>query len=165
MKLGILSDTHNNVQNTRRALAIFKDQEVERLVHCGDLTRPSVIEEFMGWRVDFVFGNGDYDREDIRATIGAMLKDSTIGDQWIGEIDGVRLAAMHGDNPRGLKELIKSGIYRYVFCGHSHIRLDEWEANTRVINPGSLGGKRSQTRSVCVLDLTTRKAQFIELSD
>jgi predicted phosphodiesterase len=59
--------------------------------------------------------------------------------------------------------LISSGIYAYVFRGHSHTRLDQRIGATRVINPGSLGGKRPQTRSICVLELPNGKAKFIEI--
>jgi uncharacterized protein len=163
MKLGILSDTHNNIANTRRALEIFREQGVERLIHCGDLIRPIMIEEFIGWRVSFVYGNCDYERDEQKRNVRAMLQDSTIGEQWIEKIYGVRLAAMHGDDPRRLSALITSGANDIVFRGHSHERLDARTGRTRVINPGSLGGKKPQSRSICVLDLTTGEAKFIEL--
>lgn len=164
MKLGILSDTHNNVANTRWALDRFRDEGAERLIHCGDLTSPKMVEEFVGWRIDFVFGNGD-NRVEVRAMVQAMLPESTIHEQWSATIDGVRLAAMHGDAEQRLKELIRSGAHQFVFRGHSHQRMDERIGATRVINPGSLGGKRPQSRSICVLDLETGDAKFIELKE
>jgi predicted phosphodiesterase len=33
----------------------------------------------------------------------------------------------------------------------------------RVINPGALGGRRRQSRSFCILDLTTGEIRFVEL--
>jgi putative phosphoesterase len=165
MKLGILSDTHNNIANTRRALDLFRQHGVARLIHCGDLIRPVMVEEFIGWRVSFVYGNGDYERDDHKRNVRAHLQDSSIGEQWIEDIDGVRLAAMHGDDSRRLKALITSGVHDIVFRGHSHERLDERIGSTRVINPGALGGKKPQTRSICVLDLPTGEASFIELPD
>lgn len=165
MKLGILSDTHNNIANTKLALELFRARGVERLVHCGDLTRTGMLHYFAGWRTAFVYGNGDFDRDELRRTVAAIIDDGSIGLQWTAEIDGARLAAMHGDDERALRELIRSGLYDYVFRGHSHVRKDEQVGKTRVINPGALGGKRSQTRSVCILDLVTGEAEFIELAE
>jgi uncharacterized protein len=165
MKLGILSDTHNNIANTRRALELFRQHEVARLVHCGDLIRPVMIEEFIGWHVSFVYGNCDTERDEQKRNVRTMLQDSTIGEQWIEAIDGIRLAAMHGDDSRRLNALITGGAHDIVFRGHSHERLDTPIGSTRVINPGALGGKRPQSRSICVLDLATGEAKFIELPD
>jgi putative phosphoesterase len=165
MKLGILSDTHNNIANTRRALALFREHGVERLVHCGDLIRPVMIEEFIGWPVSFVYGNCDHERDEQKRNVHAMLQDSTIGEQWTLEIDGVCLFAMHGDDSRRLNAMITSRTHDIVFRGHSHERLDARIGSTRVINPGSLGGKKPQSRSICVLDLPTGEAKFIELPD
>lgn len=165
MKLGILSDTHNNTANLRRALAIFREEGAARLIHCGDLTRPAVIEEFVGWRVNFVYGNGDYEQADLAYNVKHLLEDSSIGPEWGGEIGGVRLAAIHGDIHHRMMDLIRGGLYAYVFRGHSHLRLDKLDGQARVINPGSLGGKRSQTRSICVLDIATGEARFIEIED
>jgi uncharacterized protein len=165
MKLGILSDTHNNIANTRSALELFRDHGVERLIHCGDLIRPIMIEEFISWRVSFVFGNCDDERDEQRRNVRALLQDSTIGEQWIEEINGMRLAAMHGDDSRGLSALITGRAYDIVFRGHSHERLDVRIGSTRVINPGALGGKKPQSRSICVLDLASGEAKFVELPD
>lgn len=164
MKLGILSDTHNNIENTRWALKRFREEGVDRLIHCGDLTNPKMIEEFVGWQIDIVFGNGD-NRMELRAMVRAMLPKAYIGEAWIAVIHGVRFAAMHGDDDRRLKEMIRGGRHDYVFRGHSHLRLDERIGSTRVINPGSLGGKRPQTRSICVLDIPTGESNFIEITE
>ena len=67
-----------------------------------------------------------------------------LGEQWIEEIDGLRLAAMHGDDTRRLNALITSGVHNIVFRGHSHERLDTQIGSTRVINPGAIGGKKKE---------------------
>ena len=56
MKIGILSDTHNNEHNTRLVLDLMRMHRVERLIHCGDITSPHIVALFEGWQVDFVRG-------------------------------------------------------------------------------------------------------------
>lgn len=162
MKIGILSDTHNNVHNTRLALDLLKLHRVERLIHCGDLTGAHMVPLFEGWQVDFLRGNVDGELEELRAAV-AWLGNATYGHKLTLELDGVRLAATHGHDQELLDKLIRSGNYRYVFHGHSHRRRNELVDGTHVINPGALGGLRPQTRSVCKLNLKTGEAEFLKL--
>ena len=164
MKLGILSDTHNNIENTRRALRVFAEHGVERVIHCGDLTTSPIMEAFVGWDVLFVYGNMDRNRDHLRSVAWHLLN-TTIEEQQVIESNGVRCVACHGDDGPHLERLILSGLYAYVFHGHTHRRRDEIVSQTRVINPGALGGKHAESRSVCVLDVETGQVTFIELEE
>jgi putative phosphoesterase len=164
MKIGILSDTHNHVENTRRALAIFRAAQPEHIIHCGDFTTSKVMELLVGWSVSFVFGNMDRDRADLKAATRHYFC-TTIGEHLTLELGGRRIAVCHGDDLGQLDEFIHSGIYNYVLHGHTHRRRDEWIGQTRVINPGALGGRRAEPRSVCVLDLATGDVQFEEIAE
>jgi predicted phosphodiesterase len=46
--IGILSDTHNHQKNTQTALAVLREREVQTVIHCGDITTPSIVELFAG---------------------------------------------------------------------------------------------------------------------
>jgi putative phosphoesterase len=162
MKIGVLSDTHNHLENTVRALGIFRQYGVERLIHCGDITTPAVIETFAGWQVDFVLGNMDRNLSDLKLAVKAFGLGS-IGPACTAEIGGKRLVACHGDNARALYEFIHCGLYDYVFHGHTHSRRHETIGQTQVINPGALGGTARETRSVCVVDCETGEVIFVEL--
>jgi predicted phosphodiesterase len=87
-----------------------------------------------------------------------------VGMVYTGRIDGVRIAATHGHLPGMLEELTRSGEYDYVFKGHSHQHKDERIGFTRLINPGALGGLHHEPRQVCLLDLESGKAEFIEIA-
>lgn len=165
MIIGILADTHNHLDNTRRALDIFKQRDVERIVHCGDITAPPVIRLFEGWQVVFVFGNIDHDHADMMLAAKQWLGIGMIGYTYTANWDGKHIAVIHGHEQDQLDEMIHSGLYDYVFHGHTHLRRDERNGSTRVINPGAVGGKQKQSRSVCVLDTETDDVTFIELPD
>lgn len=162
MKLGVMSDTHNNEANARQALEIMRERGVERIIHCGDITGPNIVALFDGWQVDFVQGNIDRDLDSLRGAV-AELGQANFWWKLTTEIGGVKVAAVHGHDGPLLKELIRSGNYRYVFHGHSHLRRDEVIDGTRVINPGALGGKRPQTRSLCIIDLDENDVEFVTL--
>jgi putative phosphoesterase len=164
MKIGIMADTHNHIENTLRALDLFRRHEVDRVFHCGDITTDQVVELFTGWNVVFVFGNMDRFHADLMQKAKLLIGEGAMGYYYTAEItDGVRVAVCHGDNEEQLDEFIRSGLYHYVFHGHLHKRRDEQIGDTRVINPGALGGKKVQSRSVCILDLDTGEAEFIDV--
>jgi predicted phosphodiesterase len=68
----------------------------------------------------------------------------------------------HGDDLPELNRLVRSGIHRFVFTGHTHRRRDETIGSTRVFNPGALGGLQFESRSYSVVDLTSGEIETIE---
>lgn len=173
MKIGILSDTHNNIRNLQAALEALERHEISVLIHCGDLTGVEVAFHLAGWaeqagctRLITVFGNGDIATGEMRNILQAQNPENYAGQVFTGAIDGVAIAAAHGHVPGALEELVHSGRYAYVFKGHSHRRGEETASpTTRVINPGALGGLHRESRSVCLVDLEVAKVQFIEVTD
>ena len=66
MRIGILSDTHDQVQRTKSAVAMLAEGGAETLIHYGDLTIADVVDECSVLPCYFVFGNCDYDRESLQ---------------------------------------------------------------------------------------------------
>lgn len=71
MRIGILSDTHDQVHRTKSAVAMLVEGGAETLIHCGDLTIADV-NECSVFPCYFVFGNCDYDRESLRQAINRV---------------------------------------------------------------------------------------------
>lgn len=59
MKIGLISDTHDNIQNTQKAIISFNDKNVEVVIHAGDIVSPGTVEVFDGMRLIGVLGNND----------------------------------------------------------------------------------------------------------
>jgi putative phosphoesterase len=164
MKIGILSDTHNNQKNLLAALDLFKSRQVDTLIHCGDFTGADIVPLFQGFHVISVFGNGDIASGEIRAALLNLNPENYAGMVYTGRIDGARIAVTHGHVPGQVDELVHSGQYDYVFKGHSHQHKVERYNFTRLINPGALGGLHREDRQICLLDLYSGKADFIKIS-
>ncbi|MCP3682563.1 MAG: metallophosphoesterase [bacterium] len=159
--IGIISDTHDNVVNVQKAVALFKEKNVEFVIHLGDVVAPRTIQYFSGLTMKFVKGNcdgADYDlmMEKI-AELGAEYYD-----EWL-ELDykGKKLVALHGKDEKKLQSFIESGKFDYVLHGHTHVKRDEKKGNTRIINPGAhyFGGENN----IAFLDVETDNLEFIEL--
>lgn len=164
MKIGILSDTHDHRANTLAALAIFRAEGVSQLLHCGDITTPGLVAVFAGWPITFVTGNMDRqlaELADAARAIGAMPP----REQVSLTLDGHPIALLHGHHDEVLQNLVEAQTHRYVLHGHTHQRRDDRVGQTRVINPGAVGGTRRGPRSVAVLDVANDDLRFIEIEE
>lgn len=61
MKIGLISDTHDNIQNILKAVREFKSRCVDIVLHAGDFVSPVAIESFTGIKLVGVLGNNDTD--------------------------------------------------------------------------------------------------------
>ena len=48
MRIGIISDTHDNHRNVSRAVEIFNERGTAYVLHAGDMTRASTASLFAG---------------------------------------------------------------------------------------------------------------------
>jgi hypothetical protein len=162
MRIGIVSDTHDNLRALKRALAILRDEGIDTLLHCGDLCGPAVIEALAGFDTWIARGNMDHHPE-LEATAREVIGAGRFADCHRLTLAGHAAALVHGHRDGELRRLIHAGGHSYVFRGHTHRRRDRRIGQTRVINPGALVGMRWQQRSFCILDLAADEVAFIEL--
>ncbi|MDO9086305.1 MAG: metallophosphoesterase family protein [Anaerolineaceae bacterium] len=160
MKIGILSDTHNNQINIHNALAIFSRYQPALLIYCGDATTLESIQSFCEYPIIYTFGNGDLATGEIAATLKAYNQENYAGFLFNGEFSGKKIAVIHGHLIDQLDEMINNGQNDYVFTGHTHKRMDERVGKTRLINPGAVGGSGGESRSIAILDLDTDELVF-----
>ncbi|MCL5795449.1 MAG: metallophosphatase family protein [Patescibacteria group bacterium] len=121
MKLAIFSDSHDNIPNIKKALKFIKDQGIEIIIHCGDLSAPSVMTEVIkpNFNGKLYMVNGNVGDPDLLKEVAKKYKDVKVYDvEGSVEIDGIKIGFTHF--PDIAKKLAQSGKYDYVFYGHSH---------------------------------------------
>ncbi len=164
MKIGILSDSHNDIDHLAAALKILDRESIHVVICCGDVVDAACVPLFAGLELHLVEGNMDTHPQDIVRSVTYLGNDSTFGLEYQAVIDNKRIVAMHGHHEGRLNEAVRSGDFDYVFHGHTHRRRDERVNSTRVINPGALGGTRHESRSIAILDLTHDDLHVIEIT-
>ena len=160
MKIGILSDTHNNIETTVKAVDKFKELGVELVLHAGDITSPKMLGLFKGLFCKFVLGNGDIDTEALNEESG-KLGFGAIEESCEIEAGGKKIILFHGNDVSQFRQAVASGKYDYVIKGHTHIFENYVSSNTRVINPGSLYG--ADEFSIAVLQTGTGRVEMIRI--
>jgi putative phosphoesterase len=163
MKIGVLSDSHENVANFEVALADYRAQGIIQVIHCGDMTTAATARSLDGFEVVYVDGNMDQGLPEIYRTLRDLNSHSVVLPTFEGELGGASIGVTHGDNENELRRLVDSGKHQYVFHGHTHRRRDDMQGATRIYNPGALGGLQFESRSYSILDLDTGAITLIEL--
>lgn len=162
MRIGIISDTHDDLRNLRAALEILRLEDITTVFHCGDLSGPAVVAALSEFDVWIARGNVD-NHPEMEEAVSDVLGKGRMAESHHLTVDGRAALLIHGHREAELRRLIRAGEYFYVIHGHSHRRRDETIGRTRVINPGALGGMRWQRRSFCILDAVTDSVRFVEV--
>ncbi|MGM5482770.1 MAG: metallophosphoesterase [Nanobdellota archaeon] len=168
MLIGIISDTHDNIENTKRAFRFFNESGVGLVLHCGDWVAPFMLEASLelDCPIRSVFGNNEGDTHPYYELIKKENLDITLSDEgvWEGVVSGRNVAITHGHQPIILKLLLDSGKYDLVASGHTHMACIEWFNNTLHVNPGSvMGAKRLELKgrfSVAVYNTSSGEAEI-----
>ena len=158
--IGIISDTHENEAAMKKAVEIFKQRNVDFVVHCGDIVSPPVLENFKGLKMKLVFGNNDGEKNGLINKC-RELEFGEIKDELEFEHKRKKFYVYHGTNPAILDAAIKSNKYDYILTGHTHVKREEIMGKSRVINPGALF--RDYPCTIALLDTEKDKLEFVEI--
>ena len=159
MKIAIISDSHDKLENLHKAIDLINKTEAEELIHCGDLVSPFMLKELLKFKgkIHYVYGNLEdkyhvlnenlqYDI-DIHGESGEILRDN----KWIAFIHS-KEDALKMDN---------LNKYHILFYGHSHIKKKEKIGDTWFVNPGEIQGRKG-TKSFASYDTITDDIKFVE---
>lgn len=163
MQIGLISDTHDNIQNIQKFVKICRNRKTNLVIHAGDIVSPESVESFKGVKLVGVLGNNDIERERLSLSfekIGGQLK----GDFCEIEHDDMLFAVYHGTNAKKKSSLLQSGKYDILVCGHTH-RLEEVRVGrTLLINPGTANGWFfGYKATAAIFDTGTKRSEIINL--
>lgn len=163
MKIGLISDTHDNIEKIRKSIKLFKDNNTSFVIHAGDYVSPDAIRVFQGVNLVGVFGNNDFDKSGIKEAftdIGGQIH----GDLYELEVDDIIVAVYHGTQPESKNIMIQSGKYDIVVCGHTHRIQNTRVGNTQVVNPGTASGWFfGYWATIAIFDTITKSVDFINI--
>ena len=149
MIIGILSDTHDRAPWMDAGIRTLQRAEAAFFIHCGDIGGQECIDLLAGLPAAFVFGNTDFDRPAL-SRYAASIDVPCYGNFANLELDGKKIAVLHGDDYRLKQRLLAAQEHDYLLQGHTHIRADQRVGRTRIINPGAL--HRAAVKTVVTLD-------------
>lgn len=149
MILGVISDTHGQLEWTALAIQVMKDRQVEQVIHCGDVGGGAVVQLFQALPTHFVAGNTD-------SAMTLQMAVEAAGHTFHGrvgqlELHGRKIAFMHGDSHFALQRLMAEGDCDLIAHGHTHLAQCQRFDNTLILNPGAM--TRCQQPSIALVRL------------
>jgi putative phosphoesterase len=178
MKIGIISDTHDDIENVQRAIEIFNAEGVDYVIHAGDYVFPGVVKEFEKLNAKLIGVLGNNDGENVHLLKNFLEVNGDLrGELGKIEVDGLKVGIYHGTSKELKEWLINSGEYDILVCGHTHTKepllnsYGKYEKNgkTLVLNPGTAHKKVASLSGafkeggIIIFDILTKEYKFIDL--
>lgn len=156
-----MADTHDNLKAVEKAVKTFNAEKVEKVLHAGDLVSPFVVDKLRKLEAElyFVWGNNEGDRLHSKEKLEDIGVDPK---EFLSlEIDGLRVALLHGTSEKLVEALTKSENFDAVVRGHTH--EPRIKKDPLMINPGATSGYLSDNKTVAILDTEKKEAEILEI--
>jgi putative phosphoesterase len=159
MLVGIISDSHDDMDRIKKAVVLFNEKGVSQVLHAGDLISPFTFEVLCDLKCPFtgIFGNNDGDKLLLSEKSGGNVHNQPL----IITLDGKKIAMVH--EPASVEALAESGLYDLVIYGHTHTPDARKVGNTLVLNPGKAARLHKGTSTAAILDTEIMDAEVIGL--
>ncbi|GAB4489134.1 MAG: metallophosphoesterase [Thermodesulfovibrionales bacterium] len=157
MKIGVISDTHDNMPAIQRAVDVFTSRKVAHVIHAGDYCSPFTFRVLGKLSCGFtgVFGNNDGEKLLLK-----KMSDGRIHRQpHIFELGGRKIVVMHEHHVA--EALAASGHYDAVIFGHTHEPVVRTIGKCLLMNPGEASGWLYGKCTVVIADLAEMTAEII----
>lgn len=174
MKIGLISDTHGDVEAWEKALKIFTD--IDFAIHAGDILssgpfnpikpsyRPAELAEAINSApFPTIFAKGNCDAE-----VDTLALDYPIESPYaFVYVNGLRILATHGHlyAKDKLAELGKRYKLDIIVRGHSHLRGINEDKGIAIVNPGSASLPHDEDQAPSVGIIEDRIIRIISLND
>ena len=161
MKVGVISDTHDNLDAIKKAVKLFNDEGVALVLHAGDFVAPFTAKPFsaLNARLVGIFGNNDGDKLLLKERFEGGGVGELHEDPHELKLGGRSVIITH--RPQIVNALAKT--YDVVIYGHTHQPEIRREGGRLILNPGECGGWLSGRRTVALLDVEKLEAELREL--
>jgi putative phosphoesterase len=143
VKIAILSDIHDHIDNLKKAISMLEGSEA--IILCGDITSPFTVDILKTSNIPVFacFGNNDADQTNLVKRGGKRSTWFSPSEEY-GHItlDNKKIAFSH--YPNIAKLLLKTNEFDAIFFGHTHQSFIGNDGKTLIANPGAICGINPQ---------------------
>jgi putative phosphoesterase len=159
--IGVMSDSHDNLTQIRKAVAVFNGAKCDLVLHAGDMVAPFAARELAALHgpLRAVFGNCDGEKQGLEMAVEKFgaIKEAP----FIIEHGGRQILLVHYHF--SIATYASSGKYDVIVYGHTHKADIRKEGKTLLLNPGEAGGWLTGTSTVALLDPEKLTAEIVPL--
>jgi len=163
MRVGLIADSHDRVQAIAELVSQIQAAGAGMILHAGDYCAPFSLKPFEDAHLSWagVFGRNDGDPQGLvsraQSAIGAELFESPHS----FDLSGHRILLVHDLGDVSARSI---GSHEIVIHGHTHQQEMKTRGDTLIVNPGEACGWLYGTPSAAILDLDSRRVEFLSLS-
>jgi len=158
MIVGVISDTHDNLNKIVSAVELFNAKSVWAVIHCGDFVAPFALLPFKNLKCTnlyAVLGNNDGEKAGLKTVAKDNGWELAVAPHSI-ELGGKKIGIMH--EPDYLDSLLSQSQYDIIAYGHLHKPSIEKYKGTLLINPGEACGWVTGEATVATINLKTMES-------
>ena len=157
MRIGVVSDTHNNLKNVRKIVELFNAEvSTESSTPVISATKTLEVLACLDAPLFGVFGNNDQEREALTQAIeryGFAFQDPPLHLNWCERSIIVVHDPLEFEGHLADQEL--------ALHGHTHRYRLETSGNLVVFNPGECAGMMAGRNAIGVVDLRTLECRVL----
>ena len=163
MRVGLIGDTHDRIPAIVELIRQMQAAGVGMVLHAGDYCAPFSLKPFEDAQVSLagVFGRNDGDPEGLRSRAQTALGMELFESPHSFEMSGQRILLIHDIGDVQKRSIVGHDI---VVHGQTHQQEMKTRGDTLIVNPGEACGWLYGTPSAAILDLTTRRVEFLSLT-
>ena len=161
MKIGVVSDTHNNLKNIEIIINLFNDLDVPIVIHTGDISNANTLEKFSRLNSELIGVYGNNDRNEPRLKEVAQRNNFKFQEppRRLSLLDREIVIFHEPDNiDRFLSE---NKLINVVLYGHTHRYENNTKNGVLYFNPGESAGMQKGSNAIGILDLINLEAKRI----
>ena len=161
MKVGVVSDTHNNLKNIETIIKLFNDEEVSLVIHTGDIANAKSLERFSQLKCKLVGVYGNNDRNELGLEEVALRNNFNFQQPPRKlSLDHREIAIFH--EPDKIEKFLSDneGI-NIILYGHTHRYENSMKNEVLYFNPGESAGMQCGSNAIGILDLKNLEAKRI----
>ena len=161
MLVGVVSDTHNNIKNIKKIISLFNEEQVDLVIHTGDITKATTLEIFSNLNSPLVgvFGNNDRIEEGLKEVCEEY--NFNFQDPPLSlTLEHKKVAVFH--EPELIDDYIKD--YKdtdIILHGHTHRYKEEKVYGIIYFNPGESAGSMEGKSAIGLIDMRNLKIKRI----
>jgi putative phosphoesterase len=162
MRVGLMADSHDRVPAIAEFVKLLQGAGVSMLIHAGDYCAPFALHpiEAASMSLAGVFGRNDGDTQGLRATATAGFGAELFEGPHSFELGGQRVLVVHDLGDVQTRSIEAHSI---VVHGFTHQQEMKSRGDTLIVNPGESCGWLYGTPKAAILDLDTKKVEFLSL--
>lgn len=157
MKIGLFSDTHDNLPKIEKAVRFFNREKVDFVLHAGDFIAPFTISKLGKLKCEWigVFGNNDGEKAGLMKISKGRIHQGPLRIK----LNKKRITLVHALNKID-PDKEKADLIVY---GHTHRPEILQKSDKLMVNPGEASGWLYGSATVAIINLDFLSAKIFKI--